>query len=124
VRSSSWWQYDSQLTCLSPPSNLQTFWNLAKVSELHYYGELKICVVRGKEWRFTVSCGREKKIIPWTEDLANGYTTGAWVDIVHQLIADAFGIPWGVRLTLTYININGNETQLCNNVNSSSLYSH
>jgi hypothetical protein len=95
-----------------------------KASELHHYGEVKICAVRGKEWSFTVSCGPERKVIPWTEDLANGYTTGAWVDVAYQLIAGAFGVPQGVRMTLTYINSNGNETHLCDNMNSSSLYSH
>jgi hypothetical protein len=112
------------LTCLSPPANIHAFVTFKKGSELHVFSELKIGAVRGKEWSFTVSCGREQRIIPWTEDLANGYTTGAWVDIVHQLIADAFGVPRGVRLTLTYINRNGNETQLCDNMNSSSLYHH
>jgi hypothetical protein len=111
------------LTGLSPPSNLQTFWNPLKASELHHYGELNCRAVRGKEWRFTVSCGPEQKIIPWTEDLANGYTTGAWVDIVRQLIADAFGVPQGVRLSLTYMNSSGNETQLCDDMNLFSLYS-
>jgi hypothetical protein len=91
-----------------------------KASDLHHLGELKICAVRGKEWSFTVSCGHEQRIIPWTEDLANGYTTGAWVDVAHQLIADAFGVPRGVRLTLIYTNRNGNETQLCDTVHSSS----
>jgi hypothetical protein len=70
-----------------------------------------------------VSCGREQKIIPWTEDLANGYTTGAWVGVARQLTADAFGVPQGVRMTLTHINSNGNETQLYDNMNLSSLYS-
>jgi hypothetical protein len=88
----------------------------------HCCGNLKICAVHGKEWRFAVSCGREQIIIPWTEDLANGYTTGAWVDVAHQLIADAFGVPQGVRMMLTYINSNGNETQLYDN-NPPSLYS-
>jgi hypothetical protein len=111
------------LTCLSSLETFNIFWGSRKASELHHLGELKICAVRGKEWSFTVSCGREQKIIPLTEDLANEYTTGAWVDIVHQLIADAFGIPRGVRLTLTYINSNGDETQLCDNMNSFSLYS-
>jgi hypothetical protein len=111
------------MTCLSPPSNIQTYLNSKKTSEPHYLGELKISAVRGKEWSFTVSCGREQKIISWTEDLANGYTTGAWVDVAHQLIADVFGVPQSVRMTLTYINGNGNETQLCDTMNSSSLYS-
>jgi hypothetical protein len=90
----------------------------------HCCGNLKISAVRGKEWSFAVSCGREQKIIPWTEDLANGYTTGAWVDVAHQLIADAFGVPQGVQMTLTYINCNGDETQLCDNMTSFSLHSH
>jgi hypothetical protein len=123
VRSPSWWQRNSQLTFRSPPSKFQTYANSRQVSQLHVLGELEICAVRGKEWNFTVSCGGEQKFIPWTEDLANGYTTGAWVDVAHQLIADAFGVPQGVRMTLTYINSNGNETQLYDNMNSSSLYS-
>jgi hypothetical protein len=124
VRSLSWWQCNSQLTCLSPPSSLQAFVSSRTACQQHILGEVKICAVRGKEWNFTVSCAREQKIIPWTEDLANGYATGAWVDIAHQLIANAFGVPQGVRMMLTYINCNGDETQLCDNMTSFSLYSY
>jgi hypothetical protein len=62
------------------------------------------CLYGDSRYSFLISLGKEKQIIPYTQEIESNYQSSTSTELVHQEVAFAFGLPHNALFTMTYID--------------------
>jgi hypothetical protein len=62
------------------------------------------CLYGDSRYSFLISLGKEKQIIPYTQEIESNYQSSTSTELVHQEVAFAFGLPQIALFTMTYID--------------------
>jgi hypothetical protein len=109
---SSLWLRLSSLNIFSKYSALYTHpvSNSANTTSMTMNANLqKKCLYGDPRCSFLVSLGKEKQIIPYTQEMNSNFNSSKSTELAHEEIAVAFGLPHNALFTMTYIDKTGKE---------------
>jgi hypothetical protein len=69
----------------------------------------KKCLGGDPKYSFLVSLGKEKQIVPYTQEMNSNLNSSISAGLVHQEIAAAFGLPRDALFKMTYIKRTSKE---------------